>query len=548
MSEYFDYTSGRLATGTRARSTAVNTIFDLISAGFDKFPTEIELKLGKTVFGTDAGAANAYVVTLPYTPTAYSDGMMIAFKAGAASTGASTIDVNSLGVKSLTKQSGAALIADDIFADKMVVAMYNATSGNFEIISSVADAANAAAVIAVATLTAGSGVVISSNDTTVGYLNGKLVAGEGMDLTEGNDGGDETLTVSGEDASAINKGIVELATDAETVTGTDTARACTPANVTAKMAAPGAIGETTPNTIKLTNTGLKLLDTGADHYCNIKINEDLSGNKTLSIVLADGDRSLTLNENFVIGGGFDVTITAEDAAGVIVLDNCGLEVEDTTNAGNKIKIINATSDDDKVVTLNEGVTIGDGHVGTFTFSGASKTMTVEDDSIVNQDLTTDATPQFTRVRALGLYNGTQNIDLPTNGMAAAKFMLGNSNTIAWFYLNTAPPGWKSLATGADTVLGVAGGAQAYNVNGGNPGGTWTQPSHTLATSEMPAHTHVIIRHHTGTGGSNIAPTEFSATPSTHRATESTGGGGAHSHGTTYRPSASVGKLFQLDTA
>jgi len=53
-------------------------------------------------------------------------------------------------------------------------------------------------------------------------------------------------------SSATQTGIVELATDAETVTGTDTARATTPANITAKMAAPGAIGGTTPSTGKFT--------------------------------------------------------------------------------------------------------------------------------------------------------------------------------------------------------------------------------------------------------------------------------------------------------
>ena len=37
---------------------------------------------------------------------------------------------------------------------------------------------------------------VSSNDTTAGYLNGKLVAGSGIQLTENNDGGNETLTVT----------------------------------------------------------------------------------------------------------------------------------------------------------------------------------------------------------------------------------------------------------------------------------------------------------------------------------------------------------------
>jgi len=37
---------------------------------------------------------------------------------------------------------------------------------------------------------------VSSNDTTSGYLNGKLVAGTGVSLTENNDGGNETLTIA----------------------------------------------------------------------------------------------------------------------------------------------------------------------------------------------------------------------------------------------------------------------------------------------------------------------------------------------------------------
>jgi hypothetical protein len=56
-----------------------------------------------------------------------------------------------------------------------------------------------------------------------------LVAGEGIDLTYDDVG--NTLTIDGEDASITNKGIVELATDAETNTGTDTTRAMTPSNL-----------------------------------------------------------------------------------------------------------------------------------------------------------------------------------------------------------------------------------------------------------------------------------------------------------------------------
>ena len=39
-------------------------------------------------------------------------------------------------------------------------------------------------------------VKVSSNDTTAGFLNGKLVSGTNISLTEGNDGGNETLTAA----------------------------------------------------------------------------------------------------------------------------------------------------------------------------------------------------------------------------------------------------------------------------------------------------------------------------------------------------------------
>lgn len=54
---------------------------------------------------------------------------------------------------------------------------------------------------------------VSSNDTTAGYLNGKLVAGSGIALTENNNGGNETLgiAVANLDASAITTGTVATA-------------------------------------------------------------------------------------------------------------------------------------------------------------------------------------------------------------------------------------------------------------------------------------------------------------------------------------------------
>ncbi len=62
--------------------------------------------------------------------------------------------------------------------------------------------------------------------------------------------------------------------------------------------------------------------------------------------------------------------------------------------------INA-ADAARTLTLTEDFTIGGGHAGTLTFSAGSKTLTVEDDSTINQDLSSDASVTFNAVTADG---------------------------------------------------------------------------------------------------------------------------------------------------
>jgi hypothetical protein len=163
-------------------------------------------------------------------------------------------------------------------------------------------------------------------------------------------------------------------------------------------------------------------------------------------------------------------------------------------------------------------------------------------------------------------DGTYTYTIPTNGVAGnAKFMIGDSSTVAWFYLNTAPPGWKALSTGADMVLAISGGSGDYNVNGGNPdtANTWTIDGFGNTGNQSASHTHTV-----GTSGTtaNRATDGYvivsggylyqttSGDTTYDRATSTTGNQSAsHAHtaptsDATWRPKASVGKLFQLDTA
>lgn len=133
-------------------------------------------------FYTDSGIANAYVLS-PVSPfkspvssgsgEGYFVGMIIHFRAGNANTGASTVNVNSAGVKNLKKEDGTTdLDAGDISATQDSVFRYDGTS---------------------------------------------FVLNTGQ-------------------ASTTAKGIIEIATDAEVIAGTDTQRAITPAGLIAAFA------------------------------------------------------------------------------------------------------------------------------------------------------------------------------------------------------------------------------------------------------------------------------------------------------------------------
>ena len=181
--------------------------------------------------------------------------------------------------------------------------------------------------------------------------------------------------------------------------------------------------------------------------------------------------------------------------------------------------------------------------------------------------------------ATGFSDGTYNYEFPTNGVGAhSVIMLGTSDTIVWMYLNTAPPGWKVVAGVTDVSLAVAGGSGAYNVNGGTTAGTaWSSlTDHTHAGGTLAAnHNHNWLNPNTGTssddrtynsGGSSITLSSRSATGGNFLNVNDTGGarlaevafytdndntavtGASGTAISEPRPTAAVGKLYQLDTA
>jgi hypothetical protein len=85
--------------------------------------------VGVADFYTDSGVADAYVLSPIDSfkgPESYIDGMKVRFRAGNINTGASTVNVDSIGVKNIKAQDGTTDIASgDINTDKDVTLRYD---------------------------------------------------------------------------------------------------------------------------------------------------------------------------------------------------------------------------------------------------------------------------------------------------------------------------------------------------------------------------------------------------------------------------------------
>lgn len=86
--------------------------------------------------GVDVGSVNAYVLTFTANFTAYADGIYIVWIPANTNTGASTINVNGLGVVNIVNYDGSALVNGEITANQPAAILFKA--GQFQLISATA--------------------------------------------------------------------------------------------------------------------------------------------------------------------------------------------------------------------------------------------------------------------------------------------------------------------------------------------------------------------------------------------------------------------------
>lgn len=85
-------------------------------------------------YAVDTGTSNTYVIAPSPAITGYTTGAIFTFKAINANTGVSTVNINSLGAKTIKKNVSTDLAANDILANQLIAVEYDGT--NFQLISS----------------------------------------------------------------------------------------------------------------------------------------------------------------------------------------------------------------------------------------------------------------------------------------------------------------------------------------------------------------------------------------------------------------------------
>lgn len=85
----------------------------------------LDAQSGKWVYALDSGGVNALAVTLSPAPLSLVAGLSLRIKAANSNTGASTLDINTLGAKPVTRRDGSVLLDSDIIAGAIQEYLYD---------------------------------------------------------------------------------------------------------------------------------------------------------------------------------------------------------------------------------------------------------------------------------------------------------------------------------------------------------------------------------------------------------------------------------------
>ncbi len=310
---------------------------------------------------TDSGVADAYVLSATgskQSPTAYVDGFRARFIVGNTNTGASTVNVAGLGVKSIVS-SGAALSAGNLTAGEFTEIQFDNANDRFELTVLALASTTVKGIVELATDAETQTGTDTARAVTPASLQSKVSSTSAKGIVEL---ATSAETITGSDttragtsaglqakvSSVTAKGIVELATNTETITGTDTTRAVTSAGLQAKLdleptAASGTYSPSETSVANLDSTPSAAIAQFMRVGSTVTVSGTVSVNPTSTATLTQFRLSLPIASNFS---------GTEQAAGVA----SGLDLG--ASAGDVFKIIGNIANDE---VLFEGFPVGVGN-------------------------------------------------------------------------------------------------------------------------------------------------------------------------------------------
>lgn len=313
-----------IAALTRARSGDINLRDDAVDAAFDKVPDEAKLKRGTVNYAVTGGAADAYTVTLPYVPSGYVDGLLVNAYIHATNTGASTVNVNSLGVKSIKLQGGGNPLAGDL--QKFVDLRYSTTTGFFHVQGNTAGSVSDAAASAAAAAASASAASSSAASAAASYdsFDDRYLGPKTSDPTLDNDG------------NALLTGALYFNTTSNTMriyTGSAwLPSTASSANVTFSPAGTGSVPTTVENKLR---ESVSVKDFGA--VGDFTTDDTAAINAAINYINSLPGGGIVVVPNGVFGiGAYSYSGISAGVAGIVLKSNVTLQIEGTIKAKNGI--------------------------------------------------------------------------------------------------------------------------------------------------------------------------------------------------------------------
>lgn len=128
--DYFDFEEANYPTRAKALSATMRALVAAIKAAFDLFPELAAMRLGATNYAITGGTANSYTASIPNLE-AYANFQRILLKIHASNTGASTVNLNTLGARPIKREDGSDVAEGDLPENAIIDLIYNETGNNY---------------------------------------------------------------------------------------------------------------------------------------------------------------------------------------------------------------------------------------------------------------------------------------------------------------------------------------------------------------------------------------------------------------------------------